>query len=217
MSDLYIPFANTNSMVNAGNAGRRAVEGTRDGAIFTADYKMKLALMGRILVVNAGTITTPLTWLITGANRPDVVLRVPTGTTIIPFTVEMVLEAAAGTATELDIRMAQNDIGIGTSSAASIGPIGMRSDVPFTSAVVARQLYTGDATAETNPVSLHRQTWPLAQASGLMPYSDYWNPTAPPILVGPASLEVFLAATTTQATGYCQIIFGEVPSAWVTG
>lgn len=207
--------ANTSSLLIAGNAAERAREGTRDGAAFMADLKMKLGLQGRLFVVNAGSVTTPLTFLVTAANRPDVVLRVPTGTTILPFVVETVLEAAAGTATEIDVRMAQNDIGNGTSSAASVGPVNLRTDAPLTSLVIARQLYTADATAETNPVSVHRQTFPLAQASGLVPYSDYWVPTCVPLLIGPASLEVFIAATTTQATGFVQIIFGEVPSTWV--
>ena len=220
MTDLdYVKLvgkANTNTLLPAGNAVDRAIEVTRDGSLFVADYKLKLALQGRVFVVNAGTVTTPLTFLVTAANRPDVVLRVPSGTTVMPLVVETVLEAAAGTATELDVRMASNDIGSGTSSAASVGPLNLRSDGPVTSAVTARQLYTADATAETTPISLHRKTWPLAQATGLEPYVDYWMPDVPPILVGPASLAIYIAATTTQATGFVQILFAEVPSSWVT-
>ena len=210
--------SNTNTMLNGANAAERALESTRDGALFTASLQTKLGLMGRIFAVSCGSVTTPLTFLVTAANRPDWVLRVPSGTTLIPICVETVLEAAAGTATEIDIRLAQNDLGNGTSSAATAGPINTRTDVPVTSLVTARQLYTGDATAETNPVSLHRRCFPLAQASGLIPYEDFWTPEFGSILVvGPSSLEGFVAATTTQATGFVVIRFAEVPSGWVTG
>ena len=210
--------ANTNTFLPGPNASRRALEITRDGALFTAGFTLKAALMGRVFHVNVGTVTTPVTFLTTAANRPVWVIRVPSGTSILPVKIEHVLEAAAGTATELDIRIAQNDIGNGTSSAADVGPINARTDAPYTSLCTARKLYTGDATAETNPVSVHRQTWPLAQATGLIPYADYWKPEpGEAIVVGPGSLEALLAATTTQATGYVQITYVEVPSTWVTG
>lgn len=209
--------ANTNTYLPQGNAGDRDLESTRDGALFTAGQWEKLMEAGRVFVVNCGTVTTPLTFLATAANRPDWVIRVPSGTTIRPLLVETVLESAAGTATEIDIRQAQNDLGNGTSSAASVGPINLRSDVPYSSLCTARQLYTADATAETNPVSLHRRCFPLAQATGLIPYEDFWVPVVSPTLVGPASLEGYIAATTTQATGYVQIWFAEIPSSGIIG
>ncbi len=144
-------------------------------------------------------------------------LRVPSGTVCIPINVNIALEAAAGTITEVDIRLAQNDVGNGTSSAATVGPIALRTDSTVVSNVVPRQLYTGDSTAETNPVSLYRKTFPLAQASGLIDYSVNWEPTYPAILVGPASLEVFIAATTTQATGFLTCTWMEWTSNMVTG
>ena len=210
--------ANTNTLLLSGNAAKRAVEVTRDGAQFVANYEAKFGMMGRIFVVSFGSVTTPLTFLVTADKRPDWALRVPSGTTLIPISVETVLEAAAGTLTEIDIRIAQNDIGSGSSSAATVGPISTRTDQPVTSLVVARQLYTGDATAETNPVSVHRQTFPLAQSSGLIPYSDYWRPVFGSILVvGAGTLEGFVAATSTQATGFVVAMFAEAPSGLVTG
>ncbi len=210
-AQLFIS-SNTDTMLVAGNAAKRAVEGTRDGAIFTADWKQKMAEMGRVFVVNCGSVTTPLTFLVTADKRPDWALRVPSGTAIVPIIVETILEAAAGTNTEIDIRMAQNDIGSGTSSAATVGPINLRPDVPYTSLVTARQLYTGDATAETNPVSLHRRCFPLAQNTALIPYEDFWEPSVTPPIIGPATLEGFIAATTTQSTGYVVIMFAEFPT-----
>lgn len=212
--------AQTGSPYIVGPGNDRNVDVTRDGALFVSTYYDKLVAMGRVFVCNVGTVTTPVTFLITAANRPDWAIRVASGSMIRPLCVETVLEAAAGTATELDIRQAYNDIGNGTSSAMDVPPINLRTDlatVATSTGIIARKLYTADATAETTPVSLHRKTWPLAQASGLMDYTDFWIPTIPPYLVGPATLEGFLAATTTQATGFVQIYFADLSPTLVTG
>lgn len=209
--------ANTNTLLPMGNNGLRDLECTRDGALFTADMFLKLGLQGRIMVASFGSVTTPLTFLVTAANRPDWVIRVPSGTAIIPISVDITLEAAAGTATEIDIRICSNDIGIGTSTAATV-LTSTRTDNPFTPATAGRHLYTADATAETTPVSVHRKTFPLAQASGLMDYSDFWRPEFGEIVVvGAGSFLGYIAATTTQATGFVVVKYAEVPASWVTG
>lgn len=200
------------SRATADGVGTKALRGLRDGTISMADLLQVLIMEGRGYVATMGSVTTPLTFLVTAANRPDAWLRVPSGTAIIPLAVETVLESAAGTATEIDVRLAQNDIGNGTSSAATAGPFNLRSDAPRSSLVTPRQLATGDTTAETNPVTLHRRCFPLAQASGLGPYEDFWLPTPGPILIGPATLEVYVAATTTQATGFVTFCWVELPS-----
>ena len=196
------------------DGGQTNIRGTRDGVLFTASYYESLAMQGRIQVVNNGSVTTPLTFLVTAANRPDAWLRVPDGTAIIPITVTVALEAFAGTVTEIDLRIAQNDIGNGTSSAATVGPLGTRTDVPFTSGVTARQLATGDTTAETNPISLWRRTIPAASAAGNDGASGITitrEMMGYPIIVGASTIELFIAATTTQATGFVVWTFAEIP------
>ena len=51
---------------------------------------------GRVFVANMGSVTTPITFLVTAANRPDAWIRVPSGTTIIPISVHVTLEARLG-------------------------------------------------------------------------------------------------------------------------
>ena len=214
MADAIYVNGQTLSPSRVANGTVLALRGTRSGAAFTSDWLQAAVMEGRVWVANMGTVTTPLTFLITAANRPDAWLRVPLNTAIVPISVEVVLEAAAGTATEIDIRMAYNDIGNGTSSAASIGPVNYSPNNAggISSGVVPRQLATGDTTAETTPVSVHRMTFPLAQATGLVPYVDFWNPPIKPVIIGAGTLEVFVAATTTQATGFVQMIWAEYPS-----
>ena len=214
MSDIRLFAAERASVARTSEGNLIAVRGTRDGAVFTADWYEAHALEGRVFGANMGSVTTPLTFLITLANRPDAWIRVPDNTMILPLSVHVVLEAATGTATETDVRIAQNDIGNGTSSAATVGPVSMRTDAPVTSNCVARQLATGDTTAETNPMSVWRQTVITASAAGNDAVSQQHITRADmgyPVLVGPATIEVFVAATTTQATGFVIITWVEFP------
>ena len=197
------------------DGGFMSPRANREGVIATMDHMDMLAREGRVFGANMGSVTTPLTFLVTAANRPDAWIRVPSGTTIFPISAIVALEDFAGTDTEVDVRIAQNDIGNGTSSAADVGPRTLRTDATITSNCVARQLATGDTTAETNPLSVYRTTVNTANAAG----NDLAGRVVAerrhmgyPVLVGPASLEVFVAASTTQATGFVVITWGEVPS-----
>lgn len=219
MSDLYGIAAQTTSVVVAGEGANRRIDATRDGALFTSSWYEHLALRGRIVSANFGSVTTPLTFLATAANRPDAWVRVPDGTAILPISINICLEAFAGTVTEIDVRTCQNDIGNGTSTAASVGPLSLRSDSLFTSGCTARHLATADTTAETNPISIYRRTIPTASAAG----NDFAGTTLVtremmgfPVLLGPATWEVFIAATTTQATGFVIMTWGEVPESMLT-
>ena len=208
MATILLNAAERGSIQRVSEGNNLQARGTRDGALFTASWYDAHALEGRLFSANMGSVTTPLTFLITLANRPDAWIRVPDGTMIIPLSVTVALEAYTGTNTEIDIRTAQNDIGNGTSSAATVGPQSNHTGAPYASNCVARQLATGDTTAETNPLTVWRKTIPTASAAGndaagsftvtreLMGY---------PVLVGPATFEAFIAATTTQATGFVVI------------
>lgn len=187
--------------------------GLRDGSAVIANQIEALAQEGRVFVANMGTVTTPITFLATAANRPDTWIRVPSGTAIIPISCVVAFEAAAGTDTEIDVRIANNDIGNGTSSAADIGPLSTRNDGPVTSGCTARQLATGDTTAETAPRSIYRREFSVAEGTS----SDFYVEVERqlmgyPILIGPATWEVYIAATTTQAVGFVVMTWAEVPS-----
>ncbi len=219
MTDVRV-WGGNNNLRRLGNVDGSPIgaRGLRDGSLVTADYLEALAAEGRIFTANMGSVTTPLTFLITAANRPDAWIRVPSATAILPLKATVVLESMAGTATEIDVRIAQNDIGNGTSSAATVGPLSHRSDSPITSNCTARQLATADTTAETNPLSVYRKTFIRADDAG----SDAKGAEITremmgfPVLIGGASWEVFIAATTTQATGFVIMTWAELPSTMFT-
>lgn len=213
MAELYVDGSVTPGRLTKDHSWLGA-RGLRDGTLVTANYLDALAQEGRVFAANMGTVTTPITFLVTAANRPDAWIRVPANTAILPIKLTVSLEAMTGTATEIDVRMASNDIGNGTSSAADVGPRSLRSDAPITSGCTARQLATADTTAETTPVSLFRKEYILANAAG-----EDWKGIEItremmgfPVLVGAASWEVFVAATTNQATGFVVMTWAEVPS-----
>lgn len=214
MSNLYgLPRVKSPSRDTADSENWKPIRVSRTGLLLVHEIE-DYAKQGRIFSANMGTVTTPLTFLVTAANRPDAWVRVPAGTAILPIKCNVVLESAAGTVTEIDVRIAQNDIGNGTSSAADVAPRTHRTDAPVASLCTARQLATGDTTAETNPLSIYRRTYARADEAGidfrgievtreLMGY---------PILVGAATWEVFIAGTGTQATGYVVMTWAEVPT-----
>jgi len=175
-----------------------------------------LAEQGRMFAANMGTVTTPLTFLVTAANRPDAWVRNPLGAVMLPYSLAVTLEAMAGTATEIDVRIASNDIGDGTSSAASVSR-SLRTDAPVASLCTARQLATANTTAETTPVSVYRKTYILANAAGedakggLITREQMGNP----ICVNASTWELFVAATTTQAVGFVVMTWAEVPATWL--
>lgn len=214
MNPRVQPDANT-----ADAAGTyKVVQGFREGSIGVVDFKQRMFAAGYGAIANCGSVTTPLTFLTTAANRPDAWLRVPAGRAIMPVLVQVVLETSTGSATEIDVRMCQNDIGNGTSSAATVGPISTRTDnAGITSLVVPRQLATADTTAETAPVSLYRRTFgPVSDITtpGSANRGIDWEPNTAPLLVNASTLEVFIAATTAQATGFVIFHWVETPSSW---
>lgn len=206
MASIILNAAERGSIQRVAEGAQLQARGTRDGAMFTASWYEAHALEGRVFVANMGTVTTPLTFLAAAANRPDAWVRVPSGTMIVPLGLTVALEAFAGTVTEIDVRTAQNDIGNGSSSAAaSVGPQSNHTGVPYSSNCTARQLAAADTTAETNPLTLWRKTIPTASAAGNDAAGSFdvtREMMGYPILVGPATWEVYIAATTTQATGF---------------
>jgi hypothetical protein len=210
MADLRI-IGQTTSKARVGNGANVGVTGTRDGAIYVADYIQALAMEGRIFHVSHGTITTPITFLAYAAKRPVFALDVPTGTAVIPTRIDVFLESAAGTVTEIIAGTVGNVLGAGTSTA--LTPACTRTDRPVASNCSAYGNYTADSAAFTNDVEFWRAGTPIAAAAGV-PNLYTWKISDgnPQVLVGASALYLFVAATSTQATGFVKVTYAEVPS-----
>lgn len=210
MADLRI-VGQTTTKGRVGNGANVGVTGTRDGAIYVADYIQALAMEGRLFSVSHGTITTPITFLAYAVKRPVFALDVPAGTAVIPTKIEVYLEAAAGTVTEIVAGTVGNILGAGTSTA--LTPVSTRTDRPVTTGCSAYGNYTADSAAFTNDVEFWRTGTPIAAAAGV-PNLFTWKVSDgnPQVLVGASGLYLFVAATTTQATGFVNVTFAELPA-----
>jgi hypothetical protein len=184
---------------------------SRQGAAVTMDQLLMWALDGHTFHAQQGDAATMLDFAETAydEDQPQFALRVPTGRIVIPLSLVISLEDQAGTNTEVLWSTTTNDIGNGTSTAATVSA--MRRDAPHSSSCTARSLYTGNATAATGLIEIIRWVDPFVAAAGtLKPYA--WNirtAAAIPILVGPATLQMHICATGTAPAGFGEYIWAE--------
>lgn len=196
---------------------KKLIRMMRDGSVSMADFLQMLAFEGRVFGANFGSETGPLTLnTVYDQDQPDVVLRIPDGTAVVPIAVHCALEVSSGTVNEMSIVVVQNDIGSGTSSAATAGPLSLRTDAPITSNCVARMTYTANSSAFTNPLEVYRFGQELATAAGAFaPGTVSWVPDVKPVIIGPASLVVAFESTTTALQGFVQMFWAELKEAWL--
>ena len=212
MSDIRgITSAETRYTTNQDGALLSA-QMTRDGALYTASWYQRLALAGRVFAAGIGTLSDgeALPAAIITTLRPQLWIRVPASTTIIPLYASVQIEGAS---TEVEIRMVTMtvDCGNGTSSAADYGPTSLRTDAPVTSLCTARQEATGDVTAETGICPLagmyHDDAAGTSQASSLW----VWNPDVKPVCVGASTWALYIGGSGAP-TVTAQMIWAEIPS-----
>lgn len=183
----------------------------RQGVQIVQDWVTQLAIEGFLFHAQQGDAATLLNFNNTtyDEDQPEFALRVPTGRLVIPISLKVTLQDAAGTDNHVIWSRTTNDIGNGTSTEATISA--MRSDAPRSSGCFARSLYTANATAATGLIEIARFFDAFAQAAGSLAQFE-WNirtASAIPILVGPATLQLNLAATTTAAQGFGEYVWAE--------
>ncbi|MCR4339251.1 MAG: hypothetical protein NUW01_05105 [Gemmatimonadaceae bacterium] len=183
----------------------------KQGALITQDQILEWAMLGRTFHAQQGNAATLVDFAETAydEDQPQFALRVPTGKVVIPLSLIITLQDQAGTDTHIVWSTTTNDIGDGTSTAATISA--MRRDAPHASGCTARSLYTANATAATGLIEIVRFLDPFVAAAGTMP-KYAWNireAAAIPILVGPATLQVHIAATGTAPAGFGEYVWAE--------
>ena len=202
------------------------VQGTRDGAIYTADWLMARSIEGRVFTVNGGTLTTPITF---GAGtidstEPDLHGAVDATSAVIPLEISIVMEAF-GTDALFEAMAA-----IGTGGAAgtdtAVTATSLRTDAPINSITVWGDASAADATYSTTNVSEIFRTGLQKVAtvgtgdddSSRTPAVYTWrakNAGIYPVLVGASQLQVYAAAQ--AGTGFVSCTYVEVPVTMVTG
>jgi len=203
--------------LSVGRGGSGTIAGLRmapDGALYTADAFLSACIEGRAFGCHFGTLTTPLGTAATTAIttlRPQAWLRVPDGTLIIPVCAEIVVESTGITTQgEISVATMQVDCGNGTSAAGTSGAICLNSAAPVSSNCTARQLATGDVTAETGLLELKRFSFALSAVNQHFTWPGSDN-RLPPVLRGPATFALYIGGNAVQF--YAQFQWVEYPEA----
>ena len=210
VGQLQYPLQSEGGFVNARMNPR--------GELVTPDYFLQLVLDGN--VYNASNLVQETPERISETARgsdnvnPSLLLDVPTGTTAIPL--EINIEEAAGTTEDLTLTINTDDVVRRTSGGATITPVNMRKDDRNTAEstfysgstqivtivnVDDDQLYTRFIEAEATP----RTT------VGNRPiFSWSARDFVPPVLIGPASLLVFLIGSTDDHDWFYSVKWAEI-------
>ncbi|KKM72131.1 hypothetical protein LCGC14_1423580 [marine sediment metagenome] len=204
------------------------VRGTRDGIMFTANWKEALLMEGRVFQMTVGSLAaggdiSPITGggngTVINQDRPEFIVSVPSGTALIPLEVVVSVNGDVDADTEvIDIILTAD------TAAASATPGTATTETPvnmITSGGVAAAgsyfsaVNTADITDPTVSMILDSETLTLAavSAAGALTYQlkMHYEPEVPPILIGPAALYGYWGGT-AAATGVASVIWAEVPS-----
>ena len=188
---------------------------SKQGANISMDQLEAWAIEGRQYHAQQGDAGTLLSFAETAydENQPQFSLRVPSGIIVLPTSIDVNFQDSAGTDTQVIVATATNDIGLGTSTSLTISA--MRRDNPFGgSRCTAAGIVTGDtANAPAGVIEIVRTVDPFVAASaGRVPglHWDRSQSSVKPILIGPATLMVYVFATGTAPAGFAEYTWIEL-------
>lgn len=209
MSDIRVISGIETVTRVTGDGNYLAVRGSRDGAPIMMDWKLAMAMEGRVFHAGAGTDMTTIISIAFDQDRPEFWLSVPSGTTILPLRVEVaVMAAEEGTDGALLINRVTAAPSTTAGAAAAEAISCTRSDLPRTSNCTARQLADANLTL-TGVSSIAVLGRPVASID---PLNLLYEPLTPEVLVGPAGLYISANATTTAMLIRVMCTWAEFPS-----
>lgn len=206
------------SATSTGNEATAALAGDR--VVITRDSILQWKLEGRVFYAQQGDAGTKLDWVETAydENQPQFALRIPQGTLVIPLAMNLTIEDTSG-ATDGFVIWSTTTNDIGNSATSVSAPIvNYRRDVSYSSACIARSVYTDDATTAAGLIEVKRWYIPFASAlvtDGKDLHNSYdWTYEDPsmPILIGPATLQLHIYATGDGYHGYGSYTWVELAS-----
>ena len=198
------------------------VQGTRDGAVWTADWVLARCAEGRVFCANSGTVTTPVTFGagVIDEDEFDLHIAVPSGTTIGILSVDVVFEVV-GTVALLEV-MAKTGTGSTVGAGTAITPRNLRSDTPYTSNCTVTAAATVSSGVEITGAEFFRnclgKTVTMATAGVNMasqPRKFTWNHKDAgyiPIVVGATGAACGVFAGAQAGQGFITVVYVEVPS-----
>lgn len=199
-------------------------QGTRDGALFTAEWVQAKAQEGRVFCANSSKVSTVTTF---GAGsitttEYDLMVSVPAGTTIIPLSIRLKIEAYGSTAIfECMASCGTGGALVGGTDDTDIVVTNLRTDEPFKSLCSIGAAANSAGTYMTTNISefwreglMQSFTQQSATISSVYPPQIFkWSAIDSgvfPVLVGAAQLAIYASAQ--AGTGFITLIYAEVPS-----
>ena len=199
------------------------LRGTRDGAMISADWLTAMALEGRCFGCNTGVDTSPDTFTAAyDATKPDILVTVPSGTTIIPVHVQVNFEDT-GTAAVVDVCAVASSVYDAAYTGTALTIYNMRMDAPHSSNCTAAAVISAGGTTPLtgNYVEFWHGAAGIAEDAfngNATPTNELITRTAwnvkdslvPPVIVGEGSLNIWASAQ--AGLGFITAMWVEVPS-----
>jgi hypothetical protein len=200
-----------NSLSGAGESSYTGGTANRLGQQVVMDFYTFMALSGAAYQVRAGTLSVPLVGdvLITD-TAAEMAVDAATGLTILPVFVNISFNLAAATLFET----AGKSVATVSSAGTAFVPLPLRSNGAAATST-ARVAAAGGVTvtAELATTTLRHFSWGHPIAAGAWPTIYEWTPRTPPVLVGPRSFYVQIAADTTGPSYFSNVDYIECPTA----
>ena len=189
------------------------LRGTRDGTIFTMGYLQALSLEGRMFTAALGSASAPSAAMDAyNAVRPEFVLDIPDGTTIIPVQIHVKIDTHGATLNETFAVSSRTQVAeTGNNTAITINPVRTDNGGGISSNCTCYGTLTGNGTSPVTAGSFEfwRSGAPVDfDAAGEPLPTMIWSAQrfVPPVIVGSGSLTVYCSGTTPV---------GSITATWV--
>ena len=227
MSDIVRSYVQQDTYSGVAEQGAVALRVNPRGELVTPDWFTQLVLDGRVFNASNAVQETDEAFVETGRGtnnvNPSLLVDAPSGTTIIPLEVIIDFGNTPGTSKDMVFTINTDDTTRYSSGGAAITPINMRKDDPNTSGC---SVYSGStqivASANTDDdtifcTMIEEEATPRTAVAGLPLFFWTAKQYIPPVLIGPASLLVFVtAATTNDQEMNWSVKWAEISTAQIT-
>lgn len=201
------------------DGGLITARGTRDGALFTANWIEGLIMEGRCFGANLGTLTSPATFSgAMDATEAEFLVDIPDGTIGIPLSIEFTLSTGTAGLSEM-CALASTTLAVGAAGT-SLTAYNLRLDSPISSvATVWGALNSGGNTTPYSGkyIEFFRDGYGTDPSVTGAPSPTYrWyakNAGYFPILVDGGSFTIF--AGEAAATGFITMTWAELPESYI--
>lgn len=227
MAKLKAKARQDSDVSRVSESGTPYARATRDGALINLDWKSSLIMEGRGFYARVGTLTTPVNVAgsanVIDVDRPDWVVGIPSGTSILPYEVDMQMKPVSATAddNEIDILLAvdQDKMNASSSGTATAGVIyNLNTLHSRASSCYFNYTYSATMTDPVLDLELMHVTKIFELHSSIgeiwMEFALHYEPKTVPIINGPAML-IGYAGGTKGAAMFHQIKWIELPTSLV--